>query len=84
MRAHAHHTYETTVDGATVSLSVAPFADESEAAWRVADTDPCWEAVWRGSHDDARQTFILLKEALKAGIHPERWIWVDGGTLKYD
>ena len=48
MRAHAHHTYETTVDGDTVSLSVAPFADESEAAWRVADTDPCWEALKAG------------------------------------
>ena len=86
----AHHEFTMSGKMGDYNLSVADVGDNyynvsgpaAEAAVCIPDQE--WDIVWRGPHAEALGVFILLKEALKAKIHPDRWISVQGGRLLHE
>jgi hypothetical protein len=88
----AHHQF-TMLAGqhGEYHLSVADVGDDywnmpgpcAEAVVLSPGSD-AWDCVWRGPHDQAGFVFLLLKEALKGKIRPDRWIAVQGGKLLYE
>ena len=87
----AHHEFAIEGKKGEYRLSVADVGDDywnmpgpvAEAAY-IAPGRADWDVFWRGPHKEARSVFILLKEALKAKIHPDRWITIKDGKLLYE